>query len=206
MVYGCVRSKLDGTEHIYGSNVPMSLPKKYSYIKQLPKVLNQGSKPICVPCSLSCVLNWMENVQNAVSKVDNKIDMMEIYNRANSKCKDGMELKDALRDLRKKGIRSEKGIIKIERYAMVASKDHLKQALIANGPCVGALPVYNDEKEKFWENDGSAFKGGHAIAIVGYDDKGFIIRNSWGTSYGDNGYGHIPYENMDAFYEIWTMF
>jgi len=50
---------------------------------------------------------------------------------------------------------------------------------------------------------------GHTIAAVGYDDnitikntaptgieaKGaFLINNSWGTSWGDNGYGWLPYE------------
>jgi C1A family cysteine protease len=46
--------------------------------------------------------------------------------------------------------------------------------------------------------------GGHAVAIAGYDDnmqlpnaptKGaFIIRNSWGTSFGDEGYCYLPYD------------
>jgi C1A family cysteine protease len=37
--------------------------------------------------------------------------------------------------------------------------------------------------------------GGHAILIVGYDQKKqqFIFRNSWGTSWGDKGYGYIPF-------------
>jgi C1A family cysteine protease len=55
---------------------------------------------------------------------------------------------------------------------------------------------------------GEKAKWGHAIVAVGYDDdtriknlncnketKGaFLIRNSWGTSWGDKGYGWLPYD------------
>jgi C1A family cysteine protease len=50
--------------------------------------------------------------------------------------------------------------------------------------------------------------GGHAVAAVGYDDAieikhagapaptrgALIIRNSWGTGWGDRGYGYLPFE------------
>ena len=38
--------------------------------------------------------------------------------------------------------------------------------------------------------------GGHAVAIVGYNDATgkFIARNSWGTSWGDHGYFYMPYQ------------
>lgn len=38
--------------------------------------------------------------------------------------------------------------------------------------------------------------GGHAICLWGYDDstKTFIFRNSWGASYGQSGYGFLPYD------------
>ncbi|MFQ5813842.1 MAG: C1 family peptidase [Anaerolineae bacterium] len=55
---------------------------------------------------------------------------------------------------------------------------------------------------------GEGVRGGHAVVAVGYDDKMVIrnticgakttgalrIRNSWGTGWGDKGYGWLPYE------------
>jgi C1A family cysteine protease/GH25 family lysozyme M1 (1,4-beta-N-acetylmuramidase) len=37
--------------------------------------------------------------------------------------------------------------------------------------------------------------GGHAVMAVGYDDQAqvFIVRNSWGTAWGDGGYFYMPY-------------
>lgn len=52
--------------------------------------------------------------------------------------------------------------------------------------------------------------GGHAVMLVGYDDtkQQFIVRNSWGTGWGDNGYFYLPYQyvntaNLTADY--WTI-
>jgi hypothetical protein len=33
-------------------------------------------------------------------------------------------------------------------------------------------------------------RGGHAVALVGYTVDRFIVRNSWGTSWGDRGFGY----------------
>lgn len=45
---------------------------------------------------------------------------------------------------------------------------------------------------------GRASHGGHAMLCVGYNDKDqvFIVRNSWGTEWGDKGYCYIPYRYM----------
>jgi C1A family cysteine protease len=41
--------------------------------------------------------------------------------------------------------------------------------------------------------------GGHAMLAVGYDTKKkvFLIKNSWGTSWGRGGYGTIPFDYLD---------
>lgn len=36
--------------------------------------------------------------------------------------------------------------------------------------------------------------GGHVVTIVGYNPYGFIIKNSWGTDWGNFGYGFISYD------------
>lgn len=46
---------------------------------------------------------------------------------------------------------------------------------------------------------GEKMLGGHAVMAVGFDDKRkvFIIRNSWGSEWGDGGYFYMPYEFID---------
>jgi C1A family cysteine protease len=45
---------------------------------------------------------------------------------------------------------------------------------------------------------GEQLLGGHAVAVVGYNDNlnggRFICRNSWGTGWGDRGYFYMPYQ------------
>lgn len=40
--------------------------------------------------------------------------------------------------------------------------------------------------------------GGHAFAIVAYDQEGFWIHNSWGFGWGKEGFGHISYDDWLA--------
>ena len=42
--------------------------------------------------------------------------------------------------------------------------------------------------------------GGHCVMCVGYDDakQVFIVRNSWGTGWGDKGYFYMPYAYMTS--------
>jgi hypothetical protein len=44
-------------------------------------------------------------------------------------------------------------------------------------------------------------EGGHAICIVGHDDKKkqFKFKNSWGKSWGKKGYGFLPYRYMGKY-------
>jgi len=47
--------------------------------------------------------------------------------------------------------------------------------------------------------------GGHAFAIVGYDDVGFWIQNSWGTGWGKGGLARIGYDDwLENGTDVWV--
>lgn len=47
-------------------------------------------------------------------------------------------------------------------------------------------------------------RGGHAVALVGYTSKHFIVRNSWGTGWGDGGFAYASNDYADeAFTEAY---
>ncbi|MCY1020129.1 C1 family peptidase [Pyxidicoccus sp. MSG2] len=51
-----------------------------------------------------------------------------------------------------------------------------------------------------WSSSSGGVLGGHAMALVGYDDarRAFKLINSWGSGWGDQGYGWVAYEHFPS--------
>jgi C1A family cysteine protease len=74
----------------------------------------------------------------------------------------------------------------------------------------------NEEGEFAFPGPDASVKGGHAMVAVGYDDdreigseKGALkVRNSWGTGWGEGGYGWLPYKYVEAglAVDFWSLF
>jgi len=68
--------------------------------------------------------------------------------------------------------------------------------LATKGPILTRLDVDRtwdraaDTKGELEEYKPATARGGHAVALVGYRPGSFIVRNSWGTSWGDKGFGY----------------
>lgn len=89
----------------------------------------------------------------------------------------------------------------------------IKNNLAANLPCMFGFTVYSsippvgDGKGEIpYPLKGESVLGGHAIVAVGFNDtkmigknKGaLLIRNSWGTNWGMQGYGWLPYAFVES--------
>lgn len=78
----------------------------------------------------------------------------------------------------------------------------IKAALVAYGPLPTALMVYEDfmhYKSGIYSYTTGKKLGGHAVLLVGYDDAEsyFIVKNSWGTGWGEDGFFRIAYSEMN---------
>ena len=52
---------------------------------------------------------------------------------------------------------------------------------------------------------GAKVLGGHAYCLVGYNEVGFLVQNSWGTEWGKGGFATLPYEDwLDSAYDAWV--
>lgn len=98
----------------------------------------------------------------------------------------------------------------------------IKKSLAAQLPVMFGFSVYSsmpgvgDGKGEIpYPGPGDKLEGGHAVVAVGYDDgkkvgkeKGaLLIRNSWGTEWGDKGYGWLSYSYVESGLaeDFWTL-
>ncbi|MEF7614448.1 C1 family peptidase [Aquincola sp. MAHUQ-54] len=62
-------------------------------------------------------------------------------------------------------------------------------------PAVAERPSSFDEVWTIPVEPGWAAHAGHAFAIVGYNERGFLIQNSWGPEWGSHGYAILTYDD-----------
>ena len=86
-------------------------------------------------------------------------------------------------------------------YTIATSEQAFKTELAAHNTVVIAISVLpdfdnlNGSTNTVYDDDSGSSRGRHAITVIGYDDAqgAFRFINSWGTGWGDGGYGWLAY-------------
>ena len=92
--------------------------------------------------------------------------------------------------------------------------DDIKKSVARKQPVIFGMVLYHKFRDIGPDGmlpmpqNGDIMVGGHAVTVVGYDNKKqvLIVRNSMGTSFGDKGYFYMPYAYVtpDHVMDIWT--
>jgi hypothetical protein len=90
--------------------------------------------------------------------------------------------------------------VKIQEWGWVShDQEAIKEALIEYGPLTICIFVYED----MYDYNGGIYRrstdnivGGHLVSLMGYNDttESWLVKNSWGTQWGDNGWFHMGYD------------
>ena len=229
IVLNVKKSPYDNRDKIFCSNQKHNLNSKLDLREDLNPIRNQGNQGTCYAQSAACMKEWQEkkdyNLKEYLSPQFFYNNRFNYYDN-NNENDEGMYGRDVMKILKDIGIcyeitypygriEEKKNIPdhvyeeakkhKIKSYARINELDDLKESLFKNGPCLITFPVYNYNHE-FWKpnNENETFKGGHAVTVVGYLENCFIIRNSWGTDWGEKGYSYYYFNDWGAHWEIWT--
>jgi C1A family cysteine protease len=107
---------------------------------------------------------------------------------------------------------------RIVEYHRLITLDDMRSCLAEGYPFVFGFTVYESFESQAVAKTGTVpmprkserVLGGHAVLAVGYNDrqKRFIVRNSWGTGWGKQGYFTMPYAylaNPDLASDFWVV-
>ena len=104
----------------------------------------------------------------------------------------------------------------ISSYVALNDLSDIKQALALSKPVILGMDVFESfEGSKIAKTGKMPMPlpteqnlGGHSVLVVGYVDEGsyLIVRNSWGSDWGDQGYFYMPYEYLTKYtFDYWIM-
>jgi C1A family cysteine protease len=105
---------------------------------------------------------------------------------------------------------------RISSYHRLQTLDDMLNCLAEGFPFVFGFTVYESFESLKTAQTGIAPMpkktekaiGGHAVMAIGYDQKSkrFLVRNSWGTEWGQGGYFTIPYTYLETLADdFWTI-
>ena len=222
---GALFSKPDVRDFV-ASTTQRDFPKEFKL--NLPKVKDQGNVGSCVAHSLALIIEYFNEIESNAF-VEMSIGYIYGNRRLSTYKGSGMYTRDAIKTAVKYGdvIKNlmpnnievpeainvfeekveeieNKGIpFRIAEYFKLNSIESIKTSLMDNGPVIMTMNWWDDIEivDGIMKTSQKNSTGGHCMVIYGWNEKGWLVRNSWGKEWGDNGNCIIPFDIK--FKEIW---
>lgn len=192
------------------SGMQPDFPPVVNFIKQVGASQQQGNAGSSTAIVLSRMMRHWFQKDNIV------FSPSFIYRFRKNYANEGMYIRDGMRILRDVGCCSEDNFpykdsdieprllgreaqleatrFRIDGFAFVKTIQGVKRALLAYGPVLLSVPVYNYGSRMWVPHKENARCLGHqALLLIGYSHEGFIVQNSWGKEWGDEGCTIFPY-------------
>lgn len=195
---------------------------------EMPAVKNQGTVGACVAHAIASTIEYFNHIQE---EKDDEISVGFIYGNRGTYDYDGvgMVVRQALERVSKCGSVAKSKcstyaevptIIsciqdqlvnylpdaypnRITSYYRLDTDDAIKASLMQNGPVIFAMNWFDDIKivNGILQTSEKSYSSSHCMVIYGWDERGWKIQNSWGTSWGTGGRVILPYTVTR--YETW---
>lgn len=216
--FGAIPSPKDVRDYRIACASSIIFPTEFEL--EMPRVKNQGLVGSCVAHAISTVVEYFSHLQGDESK---EMSVGYIYgNRTNTDHKDsGMIVRFAIAATCEYGdiVRTQfpyneeppsiiekfqEKVIKLfpksyphrfSSYYKCENATEIKTALMKKTPVIMAMEWYEDIKvvDGIIQTNCKKPAGGHCVVIYGWNEKGWKIQNSWGTSWGNRGRAILPY-------------
>lgn len=179
----------------------------------LTPIRNQGACGACVAFATVAVVESRLAIEHGETDPDLDLSEAGLFFGAGRACAQGWWPENAMGYARTNGLGSEaefpypgrdfaaipvKPVAWVTGWENAGTSDHRRKAIAYRGPVVAVIEVKEDflyYRSGIYKWATGPFVGWHAIAVVGYDDdrQAWIIKNSWGREWGDDGFGYIAY-------------
>ena len=179
-------------------------PKELILIGYCVPVDDQGQLPWCAAYSAA---NYAENLLWRKRGYHQEINPAPLYNYAKSidgdPNGDGTYLECTLEALLKYGY-FDSSVCKIKTigggtFGNNSALNDIKYAIHKYGVVMAGFNITDEwfNPKKGVVCGGGSSRGGHAVLIVGYDEDGVLIQNSWGASYAHDGFVYLTNRAFD---------
>ena len=216
---GVVESSYDARD--YKIKADSEFPEEFELPYKV-SVKNQGSKPTCVAHALSSLVEYHNLIETGKYRKFST-EFIYGPRDIGYYIGDGMVIRDALKTVQKYGdcyyadcpgnhdtadamnnvnekVEEYRDLAyphRIGSYYRVKTPEEMKTALMNHGPVVISMTCKDNAyiaDDIYCYPQDAENSGRHCVLVVGWNENGWIIQNSWGALYAGDGYFTLPFD------------